>query len=408
MKPRAGSGHRRPAPPDFEQGLALHQQGRLAEAEQIYRRILGQSPDHFEALHLLGVIAGQTDRFAEAHELLTRALALRPDSAPALVNLGNTLGSLGRHVEAVQAFERALAARPNDPKALRNRGTSLRALEKPVEALASFDAALALKPDYAEALVGRAECLLALHRRAQAIETFRQALSLGGKQAEQVRYALAALGEAPAPPTAPPDYVEALFDMYAHNFDEHLVKTLGYRTPELLVAELRGANPPEGPGGSDIVDLGCGTGLCGPLLRPLARHLAGVDLSGLMLAKARELGLYDELVQGDIVGMLAERRQRYDIAVAADVFVYIGDLDAVFAATAAALRPGGLFAFSVEHGEGGAGFRLGPKRRYVHSPAYLHGLAAAYRLSVESSRRCTIRKESDEEVDGLLLVMRRR
>jgi predicted TPR repeat methyltransferase len=397
---------RKPAPSGFEQGLALHQQGRLTEAEPIYRRILGQTPEHmpehFDALHLLGVLCGQTDRFAEAHELLTRALALRPDSAPVLNNLGNTLGSLGRHQEAVQAFERALAVRPDDPKALRNRGTSLRALEKPVEALASFDAALALKPDYAEALVGRAESLLTLHSRAAAIEAFRKALALGSKEADQIRYALAALGEAPAPPTAPPDYVEALFDMYAHNFDEHLVKTLAYRTPELLVAELRGAHPPEG---SDIVDLGCGTGLCGPLLHPLARRLDGVDLSGLMLAKARELGLYDELAQGDIAGVLSERPQRYDIAVAADVFVYIGDLSAVFSATAAALRPGGLFAFSVEHCE--AGFRLGPKRRYAHSPTYLQGLAAAHGLSIESSRRCAIRKESDEDVGGLLLVLRR-
>lgn len=391
------------APLSFERGLALHQQGRLAEAEQIYRRILGAAPAHFEALHLLGVICGQTDRFAEAHELLTSAIALRPDSAPVLVNLGNTLGSLGRKVEAVQAFERALAVRPNDAKALRNRGTSLRGLEKPMEALASFDAALALKPDYVEALVGRAECLLTMHHRTLAIEAFKKALALGSQEAEQIRYALAALGEAPAPPTAPPDYVEALFDMYAHNFDEHLVKTLGYRTPELLVAKLRAAQPREG---GAIVDLGCGTGLCGPLLRPLARRLDGVDLSGLMLAKARELGLYDELVQGDIAGMLAKRPQRYDVAVAADVFVYIGDLDAVFAVTAAALRPGGLFAFSVEHCDDGAGFRLGPKRRYAHSPAYLQSLAAAHGLSIESSRACAIRKESDEAVQGLLVVMR--
>jgi predicted TPR repeat methyltransferase len=264
-------------PTDFDKGLALHQQGRLAEAEQCYRRMLRTAPTHFDALHLLGVIAGQTNRFDEAHELLTRALKQRPQSAPALNNLGNTLGSLGRHEEAVQAFERALAVRPDDAKALRNRGTSLRALEKPVEALASFDAALALQPDYAEALIGRAEALLTLHRRSQAIDTFRQALALG-KDVEQIRYALASLGDGPAPATAPPDYVEALFDMYAHNFDQHLVERLGYRTPELLVTELMAAQPPTG---ADVIDLGCGTGLCGPLLRPLARQLAGVDLSSM-------------------------------------------------------------------------------------------------------------------------------
>lgn len=388
---------------DFDKGLALHQQGRLADAEAVYRRILRTAPTHFDALHLLGVIAGQTDRFDEALELLNRALKQRPESAAALNNLGNTLGSLGRHKEAVQTFERALALRPDDPKALRNRGTSLRLLEMPVEALASFDAALALKPDYAEALIGRAEALLTLHRRAQAIEAFQQALPLG-KEVEQIRYALAALGVEPTPPTAPADYVEALFDSYAHNFDEHLVKSLGYRTPELLVAELGGANPPPA---ADVVDLGCGTGLCGPLLRPLARRLDGVDLSGLMLTKARKLGLYDELVQDDVAGMLAARPLRYDIAVAADVFVYIGNLEAVFAATAAALRPGGLFAFSVEACADEADFRLGPKRRYAHSRAYLQRLAGAHGLVTESVRHSPIRKEGDEPVDGLLVVLRR-
>jgi predicted TPR repeat methyltransferase len=390
---------------DFQKGLALHRQGRLAEAEPLYRRVLRTTPTHFDALHLLGTLCGQTDRFDEAHALLTQALAQRPDSAPALNNLGNTLGSLGRHQEAVQAFERALAVRPDDAKALRNRGTSLRALERPVEALASFDAALALQPGYAEALIGRAECLLTLHRKAQAIEAFRQALPLG-KDVDQIRYALAALGAEPAPPTAPAGYVEALFDMYAHNFDDHLVKTLGYRTPELLIAELRRADP---PGGGEVIDLGCGTGLCGPLLRPLARRLTGVDLSGLMLAKARELGMYDELVQGDIVAALQGQPRRLDIAVAADVFVYIGDLDAVFAATAAALRPSGLFAFSVEACDANeaADFRLGAKRRYAHSQAYLQRLAATHGLAIESSTRCVIRKESDEGVEGLLVVMRR-
>jgi predicted TPR repeat methyltransferase len=391
-----------PASRDFEQGLALHQQGRLDEAEACYRRMLRKAPTHFDALHLLGVLAGQTNRFDEALGLLTRALAQRPDSAPALNNLGNTLGSLGRHQEAVQAFERALAVRPEDAKALRNRGTSLRALDKPVEALASFDAALALQPDYAEALIGRAECLLTLHAKAQAIETFRKALALG-KDVDQIHYVLASLGAGPAPSTAPPGYVEALFDMYSHHFDKHLVENLAYRTPGLLVAELMLAQPPTGV---DVIDLGCGTGLCGPLLRPLARELVGVDLSGLMLAKARELGLYDELVQGEIAAVLQGRPQRYDVAVAADVFVYIGELDAVFAATVAALRPGGLFAFSVEACEG-ADFTLGPTRRYAQSMAYLQRLATAHGLQIASSRHCVIRKESDQGVDGLLVVMQR-
>lgn len=391
-------------PAHFDRALALHREGRLAEAEPLYRRVLRSAPTHFDTLHLLGALCGQTDRFDEALQLLQRALAQKPDSAPALNNLGNTLGNLGRHREAVQAFERSLAVRPDDAKALRNRGTSLRALERPEEALASFDAALALQPDYPEALIGRAEALLTLNRRAQAIEAFQKALPLG-KDVDQIRYALASLGVGEAPSSAPPAYVEALFDMYAHNFDQHLVQRLAYRTPELLLAELRAAQPPES---ACIIDLGCGTGLCGPLLRPLARQLVGVDLSGLMLAKAREGGAYDELVHGDVAATLAARPLAFDIAVAADVFVYIGDLAAVFTAAAAAVRPGGLFAFSVEACPDDAGdFRLGPTRRYAHALPYLQRLAAAHGFTVERTQHSVIRKESDEGVAGLLLVLRR-
>lgn len=388
---------------DFQRGLTLHQQGRLDEAEDLYRRVLRRRPNHFDALHLLGVIAGQTHRYDEAHGLLTHALEQRPDSAPALTNLGNVLGNLGRHEEAIQTFERSLALRPDDAKALRNRGTSLRALERPEAALTSFDAALALKPDYAEALIGRAEALLTLHRRADAIRAFRQALPLGLDVA-QIRYVLASLGEEPPPAAAPPGYVEALFDGYSQNFDEHLVHKLAYRTPELLMAELHQAGP---QGQADIIDLGCGTGLCGPLLRPLARRLEGVDLSSLMLARARALGVYDELVHADITAALQGRTACFDIAVAADVFVYIGDLDAVFAAVAAALRPDGLFAFSVEAGSDDTDFLLNPRRRYAHSLPYLQRLADAHGLSVESARHSVIRKEGDEPVDGLLVVLRR-
>jgi predicted TPR repeat methyltransferase len=379
-----------PQPTAFDRALALHRQGRLADAEPLYRRVLRTAPTHFDTLHLLGALCGQTDRFDEALQLLQRALAQKPDSAPALVNLGNTLGNLGRHLEAVQAFERALAVRPDDAKALRNRGTSLRALERPEEALASFDAALALQPDYPEALIGRAEALLTLHRRAQAIEAFQKALPLG-KDVDQIRYALASLGVGEAPSSAPPAYVEALFDMYAHNFDAHLVQRLAYRTPELLVAELRSAQPPTP---ADVIDLGCGTGLCGPLLRPLAQ--------------AREGGAYDELVQGDVAAALAARPAAFDIAAAADVFVYIGDLAEVFRTAAAALRAGGLFAFSVEACADAEGdFRLGATRRYAHSLAYLQRLAAAHGFAVERAQHSVIRKESDQGVDGLLVVLRR-
>jgi len=389
---------------ELARALQQHQQGQLAQAEQGYRRILRSAPQQFDALQLMGVLAGQTQRFDEALDWLQRALKQRPDSAPALNNLGNTLANLGRHAEALQAFDRALALRPTDHKALRNRGTALRALGRREDALASFDAALALAPNYAEALVSRAEALVSLQRHDEAVAAFERALPLG-KDTELIRYALASLGAQATPPAAPPDYVAALFDGYADNFDAHLQGKLAYRTPELLAQALMAQQPPVH---SHIVDLGCGTGLCGPHLKPLARRLVGVDLSAAMLDKARATGLYDELIQGDLAPVLRAQPASLDIAVAADVFVYIGDLAEVFAAVQARLQPGGLFAFSVEAcDDETTDYRLSPTRRYAHSLPYLQRLAAAQGFNMLSSQCQAIRQQADQAVQGWLVVLRR-
>ena len=385
---------------DFAKGLQLHRKGQLGRAELYYRKVLTTEPQHFDALHLLGVVEGQNGNFDAALELLQRAVALRPEHPAALNNFGNTLGSLKRHEEALAAFDRSLAQRPDDAKALRNRGTTLRALKRSSEALESFERALALQPGFADAIVSRAETLQDLGRLPEAIDAFRDALE-HGKDGETIRYALAALGDEPLPSTAPPSYVTGLFDGYSDSFDAHLVGTLNYRTPALLVELLKRFT--SGP--ADIVDLGCGTGLCAPLLRPLAKRLVGVDLSGGMLAKAREAGHYDTLERVEVAAYLDGQPQAFDIAVAADVFVYIGDLAAVFAAVRKALRPGGLFAFSVE-AISDADYVLRPTRRFAHSAAYLERLAAKNGLGVEAIEHQAIREDRGGNVDGLLVLLR--
>lgn len=386
---------------DLAKALKLHRQGQLARAELYYRKVLALEPAHFDALHLLGVVEGQNGNFDIALDLLQRAVALKPEHPAALNNLGNTLGSLKRHEEALAVFDRSLAQRPDDAKALRNRGTTLRGLKRNAEALESFDRALALKPDFADAVVSRAETLQELGRLPEAIEAFRAALE-HGKDVALIRYALAALGDEPTPPTAPPAYVAGLFDTYADSFDAHLVGELGYRAPDLLVALLKRFTGAPG----EVVDLGCGTGLCAPLLEPLATRLVGVDLSGGMLAKARETGRYQALERDDLAAHLEAHPAGYDIAVAADVFIYIGDLDPVLAAAARSLRPGGLLAFSLEEAAEGD-FTLRTTRRFAHSRAYIERTAAAHGLRTEAIEHQALRHDRGGDVAGLLVVLRR-
>jgi predicted TPR repeat methyltransferase len=313
------------------------------------------------------------------------------------------LQALGRYRQALASYDRSLALRPDNPKGLMHRGNVLRKLRRPEEALASYDRALRLQPDYTDALVHRGAALADLGRRDEAVAAYRQALASGGP-AQRIRYSLACLGAEPVPKASPVDYVTGLFDQYADAFDEHLVEELEYKTPTFLVDAMRALITPAA-GQCDVLDLGCGTGLCGPLLRPLARTLVGVDLSPRMLAKARGRGGYDELVCAEAAAYLAGQPQRFDVGVAADVFGYIGDLSEVFTGMRQVLRPGGLFGFSVEAG-GATDFILQPSHRYAHSLDYLQRLAAAQGFAIESVESRVIRKNRDADVSGYLVVMR--
>jgi predicted TPR repeat methyltransferase len=178
---------------------------------------------------------------------------------------------------------------------------------------------------------------------------------------------------------------------------------LKYRTP----AFLRDAVTRFAPAPSlDILDLGCGTGLSGETFRPHARTLIGVDISAKMLEIARQRHIYNNLVCGDLVEFLEAQGRNFDLVVAADVFVYVGDLTAVFRTVHRALRPAGLFGFSVEAG-GEQDFALGTNLRYAHSAAYLRRLAEAHGFAVELIEAKILRKEDGVDVSGTLAVLRR-
>ncbi len=198
----------------------------------------------------------------------------------------------------------------------------------------------------------------------------------------------------------PPAYVARLFDDYAPRFDRHLTETLGYRGPELVLGALDAVAP--GRRFAEALDLGCGSGLAGRALRTRVERLEGVDISPGMVAKARETGLYDALTVGDLATFLYAR-SGVDLAVAADAFVYLGDLAPVMAAVALALAPSGLLVFTVESGE--APFALAPTMRFRHSDAHVRQAAAAAGLSIAHFAAASTRREAGAEAEGRLVAL---
>lgn len=233
------------------------------------------------------------------------------------------------------------------------------------------------------------------------------------------RLRLAALGHAPVPDAAPEAYVRELFDDYADRFETALVERLGYRAPALLAEAIAAAWP--GNVFAHVHDLGCGTGLMAAALVEAGLvadggRIEGVDLSPAMIAAAADKALYAELRVGDVVADLGRAGTVFDLVVAADVFVYIGDLAPVFAAVAARLDPGGLFAFTVEAADdgdneagnvAGEGWRLGASLRYAHVRTYLAGLAAGHGFRPLSQARATLRQDRGAAVTGHVVVLQR-
>jgi len=349
----------------------------------------------------------QAGDFDEAERLYRASLAAVPGRASTLINLAAVQLRLARPADALASADAALAAERDSTDALLHRATALAQLGQAEEALAAFQRVLAIDPRHALAWSGSGTLLRELDRLPEAAHAFREALRHGADPDLHTFY-LASVDAAAAPASAPAAYVAGLFDSYADDFDSHLVGALGYQAHRQLVDHLVASC-----GGDtrfrSALDLGCGTGLCGPLVRPIAGLLTGVDLSARMIEKARSLGVYDRLEQADLIDFLDTRRESWDLVLAADVFIYVGDLEPVFARLERAMAEG-VFCFSVESlaGDGaGDGVRLLPSLRYAHSQDYLERLASRHGFEVAAMKHAPVREEQREAVEGLYVILRR-
>jgi predicted TPR repeat methyltransferase len=394
----------------YNRGNALVDLKRAAEALASYDRALALQPRHVEALlGRAGVLCGLW-RPAEALAAYDRVLALEPGRAKAWLGRADLLcdpkaSGLRKHRswgEILAGYDKALALEPDCVQALMGRGYVLNhKLGRHQDALAVYDRVLALEPNRAGAWLGRGEALERLRRPQEAIEAYRQALANGGDP-DIVQVALATLGAAAAPRTLPKDFITRMFDDYADHFEDHLVSRLQYRVPEKIFEAVQRVGA---AGNLDILDLGCGTGLVGALFRPLARRLVGVDISSVMIEVAGRRKVYDDLVCGELIEFLPTQPEAFDLVVATDVFIYVGDLAEVFRGVRKALREGGLFGFSTESCEEGD-FALPPTRRYVHSRSYIERLGRECGFAQQLVERIVIREQDGDDAMGDLVILR--
>jgi predicted TPR repeat methyltransferase len=404
----------------FAAGNAHFEADQFAQAKHCFETALGLAPGRPSLLTNLGATYCKLGQPQQALPLLQKALIGEPDNVQAWSYLAEVHAAAGNHALALPCFDRALelGLLPSAVQAALwlQRGESLVRMDRHSQARDSFDRAIAVAPAASQVLAdawSHKGTLLREHGKLQAAaECFEQALAAGADP-EVHQFFLAAVRGAGSGGTAPAAYVAQLFDSYAEEFDTHLLQSLRYEGHTRLIAHLA-VLAGLGLAASRfaaVLDLGCGTGLCAPLLVPLLQaggRLDGVDLSAAMLAEASKRGLYAELAQADIAAHLQATQQHYDLLLAADVVGYIGDLAPVFAAANRVLLSGGLFCFTAERAETASepgGVKLTPHLRFQHSEDYLRRLAAQHGFEVLAAFEAPLRQEQQKYVASLYVYL---
>ncbi|KQQ83767.1 methyltransferase [Xanthomonas sp. Leaf131] len=427
----------------LQHAIDAHRSGQLDNAAQLYAQVLDAQPGDATALHYQGVLLHQRGDSAAAVASITQALTLAPAQPDAYNNLGNVHRECGRLPEAEKSYRSALALAPAHADALANLAAVLEAQRRGEEAFVTYAALLHTYPESAHAhyLLG-----LFLRNNAQEAEHLQQSVAclqhactlapdnlparealgtglylLGEHTQAQAVYRewllrepanavaahmLAACGGAAPPPRAGDVYVRDLFDGFADSFDEQLLHNLDYRAPQRLMQALVACLP--APNATLMVlDAGCGTGLCAPLLRPYAQQLVGVDLSPGMVAKARQRGGYDVLDVAELTAYLQAQHAHWDLIASADTLVYFGALQPVLGAAASALKPGGVLGFTVEALEEETDrVELDASGRYRHSHAHVLAALHAAGLQPIAIALDVLRSERGQPVHGWVVTAR--
>lgn len=387
----------------FLQGTAHFAEHRFDDAAQAFEQALALAPGRPSVLLNLGVTRLHQGQPQAALPLLEAATLALPDASDAWTALALAHHHLGRWSDSAVSHARALSLGADNVALRLRHAESLARLCRWAEAAEHYEKALALDGTIAHAWSSLGDVLREDQQWSRAADCYRRAMALGADP-DLHQYYLAALEPGGTAVAAPRQYVQALFDSYADDFDEHLVQQLGYQGHEVLMAQLPGTCPAHVP---RALDLGCGTGLCGPRLRARTAHLTGVDLSSAMIEKAQQRGLYDELHIADIHDHLETPGQPYDLIVAADVFIYVGPLERTFSRLSQRLKPGGWLAFTVEDAGPGPGVQLLPSLRYAHREDYLRTLARANGLVVRHLHDAPIRFHGQQPVAGRYAYLQR-
>ena len=371
----------------------------LDEAEAAFQHVLALRDDHVFSLTNLGVIALKREQGQIAIDYFTKALIFEPGNVEARNNIAATFIHHDRYENALMHYDVLVKLDPLNTEYLYNSGVAQMALGHLKEATAHFETILAQDNMHFAALNNLAAIQIRLGNRTEAITLLQRAIKTNPNDTAS-QFMLHALTGDEKHPAPCPDYVSNLFNNYALYYDQHMQCSLKYSLPHSITRALHGLGYIHF---KHTLDLGCGTGLSGSVLRESSEHLTGIDIAAKMLAQAREKGIYDSLIEAELLTFLHGDEQHYDLIVAADVLPYSGDLQPLFTTVKQHLTEQGLFVFSSEISQDQP-WTLQDSARFCHHPDYIHRLCAELELQLVYQDKVVARQQDQNDLFVMLYV----
>lgn len=387
----------------FYLGSLLLQEGDLEKAKKAFLHVLKLSPEHLEAWINLGVIALKENEAQSAIHYFTQALAFDNENEIARSNLAATFIHHDRYENALTHYQVLLKKHPKDPEYLYNTAVAQMALGKLLDAQTQFNHLLTEHQGHIPALQNLAAIHLKLQNKKEAARFLKKILDLEPEH-RVAKHMLSALSqENTEASNTCEEYAEHLFNHYAYYYDQHLQGPLHYSLPQQIEALL----PKTGCLSFDqTLDLGCGTGLTGEILRKQCKTLIGVDIAEKMIQAAKNKKIYDNLIQADLLSFLKTNKDLYALVVAGDVLPYFGDLAPFFKALYPRLKPEAYFIFNTEISEN-APWHLDLTLRFSHRLDYIQDLCANLHLQIIQHEKVVTRYQNEKPLHTRLFLVKK-
>lgn len=383
----------------YNLGVTLLKKNQFTEAGNQFKKILELSPNHFPAKYQLAVSLMSQEKNQEAIKIFLEIEETYPHHFETQTNLATSFLKIGLLNEAKNHYLSAAELQPDDLQIMYNLAVINTQLGNVDTAIQQYQKIVLQNPNDFAAHNNLGVLFLAKQHVPYALQHFQEALRIQPNN-KAVAHSVNILTEKQHLLEAPPEYIKSLFDAYADHYDTHLVTALDYQVPrlfsEMLAKKLKDH--------IDILDLGCGTGLTARPFKVYAKTLIGIDLSEKMLEMAAQKNLFTELVNSDVNHFLEATHKQFDLVIAGDVVVYMGDLILFFKNISRVLRSGSFFIFNAEITEE-TNFKMNQSGRFAHRKDYLEKLALDNHFKIAKYEMAVTRLQNNEAVFGHVFLL---